>query len=429
MISLFTNNKPSLGEDALYKTNWAASMAMLMAFLAPLLPVVLLKSMAPIFIVSAILMCLLFLLENKTFKFPFNKRYGLFFIVFLAFCALSSLWSIHPVATIDKFWKMLLFFVPLIGLFSVVTHFTDQQYCRIMKYMTIGLVCGVSLYIFEANTGFKVFWSIYDGEYKPGDSIQNRSLFLFYLFMGPAVFYCWLRQDHKLYILAGLFLLVSIHILIWISSTAAMQWITILMAIGVIASFLIAARFLKILVFLAMVATILTAPIVVQKIWKIDGLLESTISNSLKSRLEIWDFTARSIADQPILGAGLKSSAHMPHKGEVSVVYEEPRRITHLHPHNGVLQIWYEFGFVGICILIGFIAILLRSISRLEHEVMRRWAFISFALAFLYCLPSFGMWQTRFMAMLAMFAVFVVCVNYVFNARHRQGVIPYYTAS
>jgi O-antigen ligase len=118
----------------------------------------------------------------------------------------------------------------------------------------------------------------------------------------------------------------------------------------------------------------------------------------------------------------------MPHKGEVSAIYDEPTRITHLHPHNGVLEIWYELGAVGIAFLLGLLYLIMRSIDKMQDEMIKRWLILSFALGFLYILPSFGLWQTRFMAMLALFTFYLICVTKIYECREAEKEVTPNTA-
>jgi O-antigen ligase len=414
--------------DAPFKLKYSARALVLAAFCAPLLPVFLLKSLAPIFIMSAIIFPILCMVENRRFYVPINKSFAVFFAVFLVYIGLSYFWSINPEATLDKYKKMLLFFVPLSIFFGVVQEF-KKQHCELMlKGLVWGLVVAVILYIIEGKFDFQLFQIFHDADVEQYDAIQNRTLFLFFLFVGPALLYCWHKKDRKQYLLAGIFLVSYIPSVIWMSGNASMQNISILFTLAVVVAFWLPSSFLKPLILTAMVITCLGAPQVAQYLRGSDGILDTSISNSLKSRIEIWDFTARSIPDHPILGAGLKSAAHMPHKGEVSAIYDEPTRITHLHPHNGVLEIWYELGAVGIAFLLGLLYLIMRSIDKMQDEMIKRWLILSFALGFLYILPSFGLWQTRFMAMLALFTFYLICVTKIYECREAEKEVTPNTA-
>lgn len=73
-------------------------------------------------------------------------------------------------------------------------------------------------------------------------------------------------------------------------------------------------------------------------------------SNSVVYRLHIWKYTAEKIMEKPLLGWGAGASKRLGNDDVGNLtdpkfgVLGEP---IPLHPHNGVLQIWLEFGAAG----------------------------------------------------------------------------------
>lgn len=396
-------------------TEWSARILYVAAFLAPILPVFLLKSMAPIFIATGILAGIAWCVENK--RLPVNNAmFTALLGAFLLWCGLSITWSINAQESTEKFLKLLLFFIPLWTLTGILPYFTKVQCLRVVRYLTFGLVAGVLLYLFESVSGFLVFYSLYDGV-KTYDAIQNKTLYMFFLMMVPAVYYCWTRREEKYFILAGGFLLIAVPVLIWASSNKSMQTVLQLMAMGAIALFLLPLMLTRKVILALMLITCLTAPFFAQSLRQVDGIMEMDLANTFKSRVEIWDMTARRAMEKPLFGWGIKSSPYMPNRGEMSVLYMEPTEISHLHPHNGVLQIWFELGLVGIILLMGVIMYLMRSIERIRHRGVQSVVLFVMTTGFLYILPSFGIWQTWFMATLAMAACIMICMVRAYDDR------------
>ncbi len=83
---------------------------------------------------------------------------------------------------------------------------------------------------------------------------------------------------------------------------------------------------------------------------------------SASQRLEIWDFVSRKILESPWIGFGVDTTRSIEFQGRM-VYY--PNSFV-LHPHNIALQIWIEFGALGIslagCLLL-FLYYHLRKLS------------------------------------------------------------------
>jgi O-antigen ligase len=402
------------------ETKWSARMAMVMVFLAPILPIIFLKSMAPIFVSGAILISLTWMIENRRYVPFINASLALPILALLLYSAITLFWTLDQEVSSAKYLRLLLFFVPFICIFGIFQTFTKAQYGRILLLLSLGLLTGVVIYFFEYFTQNMLFHVFYDGDYKPRDVIQNKTLYMFFLMLLPTAYYCYRKSQNKHMLLMGGILIISVPILIWISMNSSMRVITFVTGLGIIASFYMRGLWMRYLVGGMIILTIFTAPIFAQSIRHMDGIMDSNLSNALKSRIEIWDFTARRAIEKPLFGWGIKSSPFIPPRGEYSVLYVTEEPIRHLHPHNGVLQIWLELGLVGIIIFIAFLAGMWRAIGRISNDNLMRFAALSLGVGFFYILPSFGIWQTWFMSTLSMFALGMVCVVHYFDEDKRE---------
>lgn len=393
------------------ETKWSARLAMFMVFIAPILPVVILKSMAPIFIAGAILISIAWMIENRRIVPYFVPSITFPMFALLIYTALSLIWTINFEAGLGKYGRLLLFILPFLSVFGIFQTFTKKQYERILLTLSLGLLCGAALYFFEYYTQNMVFHMIDPGDaHKPSDVIQNKTLYMFFLMMIPAAYYCYQKKSNKNMLLMGGILIISIPIFIWISMNSSMRVISFVTGVGVVASFYMRAYMTRYIVGFLIILTVLTAPIFAQSLRHVDGIMESSLSNALKSRIEIWDFSSRRAIEKPVLGWGLKSSPFIPPRGENSVLYDFEMPIRHLHPHDGVIQIWLELGIVGVIIFLSFLGGIWRAIGEISSESVQKFAALSFAVGFLYILPSFGIWQTWFMSTLSIFALMVISI-------------------
>jgi len=111
---------------------------------------------------------------------------------------------------------------------------------------------------------------------------------------------------------------------------------------------------------------------------------------SVGARVEIWYAVADAAMRSPIIGYGLDAARFMSNWGMAHLYYPFD---TILHPHNGVLQIWLEFGLIGAAIAVIVWLATVRRIGRMpERELGATLALLaSVALA---STISHGLWQS-----------------------------------
>lgn len=107
-------------------------------------------------------------------------------------------------------------------------------------------------------------------------------------------------------------------------------------------------------------------------------------SYSIAYRMHIWDYVTDKIMEKPALGWGAGSSKHLGTDAEGQLTdakfgaLGEPIPV---HPHNGVLQVWLEFGAVGALAAFALLARILMLADRHAATPARRiWAFSAIAL-------------------------------------------------
>lgn len=154
---------------------------------------------------------------------------------------------------------------------------------------------------------------------------------------------------------------------------------------------------------------VLTAPFMVQKAFNAipDTIHDAPIMQTayVGNRLEIWDFVARKALERPIVGHGLEytkgytkfDNAHRFLKGDVV-----------LHPHSAVLQIWIEFGIVGVTVLLMLAACFFRALYRINDAIVRKAATSVAGVIFLVSCFSYGMWQSWWLGLLFIIAGIII---------------------
>jgi len=136
------------------------------------------------------------------------------------------------------------------------------------------------------------------------------------------------------------------------------------------------------------------------------------LPHSARARVVLWAYTATNVADAPLLGVGGSSTRALAARPEA--VAEAKQQVgegkiyawwTGPHAHNIYLQTWYELGVVGVILLMvagsGFIW-RLGGLSPIDRPYMIA-HFATFAAV---GASSWGMWETWFMALPGLAAIY-----------------------
>jgi O-antigen ligase len=129
------------------------------------------------------------------------------------------------------------------------------------------------------------------------------------------------------------------------------------------------------------------------------------ISVSIYHRAAIWGFSAARIEEKPLLGWGMHAARAMPDAKHTIVRGAE---LMPLHPHNGPLHLWLEFGALGALLGAGLLAGLALSTGGSAASRMSRTALLLAALVV--ASISYGLWQGWWMATLWLSGAFAAAL-------------------
>lgn len=118
-------------------------------------------------------------------------------------------------------------------------------------------------------------------------------------------------------------------------------------------------------------------------------------------RITIWGRVSELIGQNPLIGCGFDSSRVV---GETAgLLPDAAGRTSFLHPHNGMLQVWLELGFIGVLLFLATAAFSLRRIleSSPKPVSLAVTAGTMTASATIWLL-SFGIWQGWWLAVLGL---------------------------
>ncbi len=170
---------------------------------------------------------------------------------------------------------------------------------------------------------------------------------------------------------------------------------------------------------LLVAGSFLTAPLVIRHLPPPKELAEAIpfMPNSMMHRLAIWRFTADHVVERPLAGWGFDASREIP-GGDRDIpapvrnfgqVTEVGFQAMPLHPHNLMLQIWLELGFVGIA---GFVVLSLSIIAAaLRPPSLTAPALGMTVGALVVGAASFGAWQAWWVSAQWLFAVLCLILS------------------
>lgn len=273
------------------------------------------------------------------------------------------------------------------------------------KNLIAGILCMAcaiagGLYFFEYQSGFMLtqFFLNMDPANLPSGIksgfLLNRSMVFLVLLCLPsllALYLCGLQRRTKLAILFCMALGIIPALIMTQSQTAQIAACLAPLMLLYPAHRKKARRFFAI----AFVVTMISAPFVTIPLYenfekspvaKIDsGFMYQA---SIPHRLEVWNFISHKILEKPVFGHGieatrfLKSDHLLPRMETFSV----------LHPHNVILQVWIEFGIVGILLAAGFIAYLFKHLDS-KPPLAQHYYIVLFTVMLAVMTIGYGLWQ------------------------------------
>jgi len=200
-----------------------------------------------------------------------------------------------------------------------------------------------------------------------------------------------------------------------------------LAALVAVASFLIAALAWRVALLVVAFTTILSMlfmPLLVPLLQSaIISKLFSMLGNAhIAERLEIWRQSVLLIPQHPLHGWGFASSRTLLKHLDPAVLEKlNIALISASHPHNQILQIWIEFGIVGVAL---FCIVLIAALVRIHAmpPATRLAALSLTASLFSIAAVSHGLWQSWWVALTC--ALLVVLVGAERRERQMMGAKP-----
>lgn len=200
---------------------------------------------------------------------------------------------------------------------------------------------------------------------------------------------------------------------IWTSDSWSAK-LASLVAAGCLPLSLLAPRRFHRLASVTVLATLLTAPLYVGHLNNLipQSVHEAVGYSSLTIRGEIWREYAGLVWQRPLLGFGLEAS-NVIQRTDVVAGFSDARIgfLSFGHPHNAVLQIWFEFGLVGALIAASLLGVLFQRMTRLQDWQLSIATTTSLGVYAVACV-SHGAWQAWWICLVGLLAfAFMLQIN------------------
>lgn len=143
---------------------------------------------------------------------------------------------------------------------------------------------------------------------------------------------------------------------------------------------------------------IVAAPQILATAYRVATRDEIRMPLSFTDRLEIWDHAAGEVRNAPWLGHGLGSVKYLPLTDEQRDRYRF-HKAPSTHAHDAALQVWVEFGAVGIAAGLALLGLGGVAISRMDKAGQATALTTASALLVIGML-SFGLWQETWLGLI-----------------------------
>ncbi|MCK5384632.1 MAG: O-antigen ligase family protein [Alphaproteobacteria bacterium] len=311
-------------------------------------------------------------------------------------CLLSVIWSISPMQSIEDAFKvtaLLMFGGLLVSSFKALEIEDFKSYGWLFP---AGVLIAAMLCAFDLCNNLVIYKIFHNFDVKTNTSVMNRGIiccvFAYFLSL-PLIQYLNWNESRKFLLTAVTGIMMVIMLFLSQSQTGQLVF-----AIGLVLFFTFPVRWRMsyILLGLGLFAAMLTTPIIVSFLYDylvIDyeetnfWIREAYIGN----RVEIWFFVMKYAVNNPLYGYGIEATNYVSHF-DFAHIYNEKNTV--LHPHNFSVQIWMEFGLLGIVVATGILNALLYALYHIEDLPVRKTLTVLFIVTLLVSSMTYGLWQS-----------------------------------
>ncbi len=335
--------------------------------------------------------------------------------IILALSSLSILWSAYPDASLKKFIKLLFLLPPQILLISLARNIKSETLKPYINIIPIAVIATSCFLASEILTGGFIFQIIRGNDPSiatdPDDFNIGSVILILYTFCAFGI----LKQSINPFLACAAIFIPALTAIILSESQSAQLGI----ALGLITLIAfpyrskIAFKILKFTILGLMFVTPFMAPYIYEHFATQLQDIHILARGYVGHRLEIWDYISRYALQSPILGHGIGVTRHIT-DFDSHRIFDASSQI--FHPHNFVLQIWMEFGLIGIIAAAGFMYTVLTYIEKNYTPAQKRIILPTLIATLTPASLAYSLWQGNWIGlMFHVAAVTLISVNYSQN--------------
>lgn len=355
--------------------------------------------------------------EKKTLSFSKPYLYGVLSICGL--CLTSVLWSISPSEALIHSLKISAILISGSILFALCLSIENERLRPYYKMFPSAVIIACTMCYIELNWDMPLYRIIRGLE--PGDNANpselNRGIvcitFTFFIALAFIKNMNETQTIKKLYTLA---LILCVILMLFITDSQSAQ-LAFIMGLLIFAFF--PYRYAPSYRILALLITAIIAatPFIIFYLYAalistgqdIPWLSQGYAGN----RVEIWNFVIDYALNNPIYGYGIEATRYVKDFQHVYIYHTKP---TTLHPHNFSVQIWIEFGIIGVLF---FGALLFSLAKKIEIQPNQSQKYIlSSSIAILsVAAMGYGVWQSWWLGEI----VYIGSLCALISSQYRQS--------
>lgn len=317
------------------------------------------------------------------------------FAAFSALALASLVWTLDAAEGFDGWLRVTVTAILGLALLGKARALDDAGRRRVGDALIGGFAVAAALlvvqivseHLWERENSIASFW------YPPETNfwaLFNRSATVLVILLPLVALAAYRRYGWKA---AAVLVVAGAWLTFQLNSRSAELALCIGSAAGVLAA--LSGRHAPRLLAAGLAAAMLAAPLAAGSAALAEIAERHDLSVSVYHRAAIWGFSAERIAEKPLLGWGMHAARAMPHAKETIARGAE---LMPLHPHNGPLHVWLEFGLAGALLLAILAWRLGLATAGPPLECALRTGML--VAAFVVASISYGLWQGWWMATL-----------------------------
>ncbi len=328
-----------------------------------------------------------------------DRDLALTFGLFIAWCLLTTVWSLNPPAAAGLALRVGLMLFALLYLATLARLLDAPQRRRVACGFCLGFGVTVVVIAVELAFGAPIFTLLKGPAESTYAAISqlNRGVSAVAILVWPLAALAWQQRQRWL----AVALPPTLFAFTLLSESSASM---LALGAGLLAASLasLGRGAARLVLAVAVIGALLGSPAIVELL-KHTGLEQSRfVSQTGLYRMHIWDFVIDRIAERPVVGWGFDASPNLPIEG--AQPFRPGGKVVPSHPHNGPLQIMVEIGAVGSLLVVGLLFLIGRRIDNLKHQ-HRSFAVAMFITILSIASTAYGIWQNHWLAMIGGAAV------------------------